>query len=267
MTSLAQNCRSEATCHFQENVPAPKVYKVLPLAAESLQFFSNTGQVQNDTLWGSAELAQRKELDAKAESKFSLRRSCLLWAGVGVTESPGRGRGSGEPLSPGATGESSARPRPSAGCCRKRAAGSAAAPARREGASEAAPGSPGTRPRRPAAPAARALVSVLPQPERGCPGSARPGAGGQMQTRSAREAGAARALCSSGPPTCPRLILHSRRMLFPSSSPSSPGCREGNETWLRSLVPPTAAGLPPAQPATPFPCPLLGEICGCRGKC
>lgn len=57
-----------------------------------LQFFSNTGQVQNDTLWGSAELAQRKELDAKAESKFSLRRSCLLWAGVGVTESPGRGR-------------------------------------------------------------------------------------------------------------------------------------------------------------------------------
>lgn len=82
MTSLAQNCRSEATCHFQENIPAPKVYQVLPLDAESLQFFSNTGQVQNDTLWGSAKLAQRKELDAKAESKFSLRRSCLLWAGV-----------------------------------------------------------------------------------------------------------------------------------------------------------------------------------------
>ena len=39
MTSLAQNCRSEATCHFQENVPAPKVYKVLPLvAAESCSF-------------------------------------------------------------------------------------------------------------------------------------------------------------------------------------------------------------------------------------
>lgn len=82
MTSLAQNCRSEATRHFQENIPAPKVYQVLPLDAESLQFFSNTGQVQNDTLWGSAKLAQRKELDAKAESKFSLRRSCLLWAGV-----------------------------------------------------------------------------------------------------------------------------------------------------------------------------------------
>lgn len=105
MTSLAQNCRSEATCHFQENVPAPKVYKVLPLAAESLQFFSNTGQVQNDTLWGSAELAQRKELDAKAESKFSLRTSCLLWAGVGVTESPGRGRVRGAAQPGGHRGE------------------------------------------------------------------------------------------------------------------------------------------------------------------
>ena len=78
MTSLAQNCRSGGDLSFPRNIPAPKVYQVLPLDAQSLQFFSNTGQVQNDTLWGSAKLAQRQELDAKAESKFSLCRSCLL---------------------------------------------------------------------------------------------------------------------------------------------------------------------------------------------
>lgn len=76
--------------------------------------------------------------------------------------------------------------------------------------------------------------------------------GGQTQAGSAQEADAARALCSSRPPTCPRFILHSRWTPFPSASPSSPGSGEGRETWLKSLLRPTAAGLPPAHPATPF---------------
>jgi len=39
-----RNRRSEATCHFQEEVPTPKVYKLLPLTTHSLQFSSNTSK-------------------------------------------------------------------------------------------------------------------------------------------------------------------------------------------------------------------------------
>ena len=122
--------------------------------------------------------------------------------------------------------------------------GSAAAPARREGAREAAPGSPGTRLRRLAAPAAPALLSR----------SARPGAA--RRRRAAREAGAARPLCSCGPPTHPSL----RTDAVPSLDPSSPSCGQGARSHLRQPA------FPPRSPPPPLHARYLERFVDAEGS-
>ena len=157
-----------------------------------------------------------------------------------MVELPPLGRGRRAPSPSRARGRGAARPqpRPGAGCGRKRAAA----------------------PRRPL-PGGRARAR-LPQAPRGpgfagsqllrlwrCrPGPARPGA--VRRRRAAREAGAARALRSCGPPTCPRLTLHSRRTLFPPSTPPRRAVVKEPGATYGSRPSPRAARHPRSMPGT-----------------